>query len=134
MASMTVVRFSPREVLAFGICHGSCRTHTSNVTIIAFQNVTVAISFLLRDAMQARPCRRVIYTAPDSGKLVTLITGKHRRLLFARDGRLRFMRRSLILRLRRRQQNRIRLYAVAYLKPQYNNKRLHSRYCTVEAN
>ena len=95
MASMTVVRFSPREVLAFGICHGSCRTHTSNVTIIAFQNVTVAISFLLRDAMQARPCRRVIYTAPDSGKLVTLITGKHRRLLFARDGRLRFMRRSL---------------------------------------
>jgi len=73
--------------------------------------------------------------APDRGKLVTLIAGKRRRLLFAETDDEVFMTRSLNVTPKTTEQNLI----VRSGKSEAaitNNKRLRSRYCrpTAEAN
>ena len=74
-----------------------------------------------------------IHTAAmDRGELLTLLVGRRRSLFFTVDDDEVFMTRSLTL--RRRQQNSIQLYDVVNLKPSNNNKRLRSKYYTVEAN
>jgi len=69
--------------------------------------------------------------APDRGKLVTLIAGKRRRLLFAETDDEVFMTRSLNVTPKTTEQNLI----VRSGKSEAaitNNKRLRSRYCAVE--
>jgi len=72
---------------------------------------------------------------PDHGKLMTLVAGSSKRqsLLITGDNDEVFMTRSLDVMLKAREQNLIAHIAKSESEVT-NNKRLHSRYCTVEAN
>ena len=69
--------------------------------------------------------------APDRGKLVTLIAGKRRRLLFAETDDEVFMTRSLNVTPKTTEQNLIVRSGKSEASIT-NNKRLRSRYCAVE--
>ena len=76
----------------------------------------------------------MLYTAaPDSGKLVTLIAGRRHHLLFAGDDNEVLMTRSLNLMPKATEQNLIVCSGKSEVAIT-NNRILHSRYCTVEAN
>jgi len=91
-------------------------------------------SCLYRVLSTIRPPTAVIHTAaPDRHKLVTLIAGKRRRLLFTGDDDEVFMTRSLNVTPKTTEQ-RLIVRSGKSEDELTNDKRLRSRYCTVEAN
>jgi len=89
--------------------------------------------WLHRVLSTVRPPSVIRTAAPDRGKLVTLIAGKRRRLLFAGDGRRSVYDKSLNITPKTTELNltvRIGKSEAAIT----NNKKLRSRYCTVLTN